>query len=128
MLKLIRTTEFDESTFGVLCLDHRPMWVTLEDAWKNNEQGISCIPKGPYVVRAHNSPHFGRCFKVLDVPNRSDILFHAGNTRNDTKGCILLGLMFGTLGTQAAILSSRSAMAAFLTALKDVKETTLEIV
>jgi hypothetical protein len=64
---------------------------------------------------------------VLDVPNRSDILFHAGNTKNDTRGCILLGLMFGTLGTQAAILSSRSAMAAFLTALKDVKETTLEI-
>lgn len=127
MLKLIRSCEFDESTFGTLCVDGRPMFVTVEDKWRDNQRGISCIPKGTYKIVQHNSPKFGRCFHILDVPGRSEILIHAGNTHRDTSGCILVGLMFGTLGTTAAILSSRSAMAALLTALRGVKETTLEV-
>ena len=128
MLKLVRVAEHDNATLGVMCLDGRPMFVTLEDAWRHNERGRSCIPTGIYEVVAHKSPKFGRCFQVLDVPGRSEILIHAGNTHEDTMGCILLGMMYGTLGTNAAVLSSRAAMASFLTALKDVQRTTLEVV
>lgn len=126
-LTLVRVAQHDNSTFGVLLCANRPMFVTLEDLWRNNERMVSCIPVGTYKVKRHFSPKFGVCFKVEDVPGRSDILIHAGNTHNDTHGCILLGLMFGTLGTTAAILSSKAAMEAFLTALKDVQETTLII-
>lgn len=126
-LRLVRVAQHDNSTFGVLLCANRPMFVTLEDLWRNNERMVSCIPAGTYTVKRHFSPKFGVCFKVEDVPGRSDILIHAGNTHNDTHGCILLGLMFGTLGTTAAILSSKAAMDSFLTALKDVDETTLTI-
>ncbi len=128
MLKLVRVAEHDNATLGVMCLDGRPMFVTLEDAWRNNERSRSCIPVGTYEVVAHKSPKFGRCYLLENVPGRSEILIHAGNTHEDTSGCILLGMMYGTLGTNTAILSSRAAMASFLTALKDVKRTTLEIV
>lgn len=128
MLKLVRVAEYDNATLGVMCLDGRPMFVTLEDAWRNNERSRSCIPVGAYEVIAHKSPKFGRCYLLENVPGRSEILIHSGNTHEDTSGCILLGMMYGTLGTNTAILSSRAAMASFLTALKDVKRTTLEIV
>jgi hypothetical protein len=104
------------------------MFVTLEDKWRNNEKMISCIPKGKYKIQRHQSPHFGECFKVLDVPNRSEILIHAGNTQKDTNGCILLGLMYGTIGTTAAILSSRAAIANFMTEMIKVDEAELEVV
>ena len=67
---------------------------TLELPWKDNKKEISCIPAGTYQVRKHNSPTFGRCFKVHDVPGRSEILIHKGNFNRDTHGCILVGAAF----------------------------------
>lgn len=126
-LKLVRVSEYKDATLGVLCLDARPMFVTLEDRWFDNERQISCIPAGKYKIKIHNSPRFGRVFQVCDVPDRSHILIHAGNTKEDTHGCILLGLMYGTIGTETAILSSRAAFANFMTAMNGISEAELEI-
>lgn len=127
-LRLVRATEYNDATLGVLCLDARPIAVTLEDKWRDNERMVSCIPTGHYKVKRHSSPKFGECFKVLDVPDRSEILIHAGNTHKDTHGCILLGLQFGTIGTEAAILSSRAAVANFMTLMIGVDEAELEVI
>lgn len=126
-LKLVRVSEHKDATLGVLCIDERPVAVTLEDKWRDNEKMVSCIPTGTYKVKAHNSPKFGRCYKVYDVPDRSEILIHAGNTHKDTHGCILLGLMYGTVGTDTAILSSRAAVDNFMTLMLGVSECTLTI-
>ena len=127
-LTVRRITEYQNATYGVLLIDGKPSFVTLEDAWKDNAKQVSCIPTGTYKIVRHKSPKFGKTYKVLDVPDRSDILIHAGNTHEDTQGCILVGLMFGVLGAQTAILSSRTAFEALLNELKDVKEAELEIV
>jgi len=63
----------------------------VEPPWKGNERNVSCIPEGRYEVVRHDSPKFGDVYLVKDVPGRSNILFHAGNYRKDTKGCILPG-------------------------------------
>ena len=127
-LKLVRVSEYKDATLGVLCLDARPMFVTLEDRWFDNERLISCIPAGKYKIRLHDSPKFDRVYQVCDVPERSHILIHAGNTKEDTHGCILLGLMYGTLGTETAILSSRAAFANFMTSMAGIEEAELQIV
>ena len=127
-LKLVRVSEHNDATLGVLCLDARPIAVTLEDKWRDNERMVSCIPTGHYKVKRHISPKFGECFKVIEVPERSEILIHAGNTHKDTHGCILLGLQFGTIGTEAAILSSRAAVANFMTLMIGVDEAELEVI
>jgi Family of unknown function (DUF5675) len=67
---------------------------TLELPYLGNRTLISCIPKGTYEVKKHNSPTFGKCFKLFDVPGRTDILIHKGNFNKDTKGCILVGKDF----------------------------------
>lgn len=127
-LKLVRVTEHKDATLGVLCIDDRPMFVTLEDKWRDNEKQVSCIPKGKYELIAHSSPKFGRTFQVMNVPDRDAILIHAGNTHKDTHGCILLGLMYGLLGTDSAILSSRAAMEQFMQLMASDSKATLEIV
>jgi hypothetical protein len=103
------------------------MFVTLEDRWFDNEKQISCIPAGKYKIRLHDSPKFGKVYQVCDVPDRSHILIHAGNTKEDTHGCILLGLMYGTLGTETAVISSRAAFANFMTSMIGVEQAELEI-
>ena len=127
-LKLVRVTEHKDATLGVLCIDDRPVFVTLEDKWRDNERQVSCIPKGKYEIIAHSSPKFGRTFQVMNVPDRDAILIHAGNTHKDTHGCILLGLMYGLLGTDSAILSSRAAMEQFMQLMASDSKATLEII
>jgi len=127
-LKLVRVSEYKDATLGVLCLDARPMFVTLEDRWFDNEKQLSCIPAGKYKIKRHDSPKFGKVYLVCDVPNRSHILIHAGNTKEDTHGCILLGMMYGLLGTNVAVLSSRAAFEQFMLAMNNEEEATLEIV
>lgn len=91
-LILTRRILTNTSIIGELCLpDTLHRWYTLELPWHDNQTNISCIPEGTYKVQIHNSPRFGNCLKVLNVPNRTDILIHSGNTDKDTKGCILIG-------------------------------------
>jgi hypothetical protein len=94
-LLLIRDTFTDISTLGVLFVNGERMCDTLELPWKNNQKSISCIPAGEYSVRlrparqsaTRNYLHL----LVQDVKDRSYILFHKGNTAEDTRGCVLVG-------------------------------------
>lgn len=76
---------------------------TLELPDLGNRQNISCIPEGHYDVVDRNSPKYGQCLHVTEVPNRSYILFHYGNYagsinpktgHSDIRGCILVGEKF----------------------------------
>lgn len=69
---------------------------TLELAWKDNQQSVSCIPKGQYRAEPRHTQKFGDHFhvKALDgdeVHGRSHILIHQGNFHTQIEGCILVG-------------------------------------
>lgn len=56
------------------------------------------IPTGIYSLRWHNSRRFSAKLPLLfnqQVPMDRYILIHAGNTANDTEGCILPGCTRG---------------------------------
>lgn len=127
-LRLVRVTEHNNATMGVLCIDGSPEVVTLEDAWRDNEKQISCIPVGRYKLKLHRSPRFGLTYIVQDVPERSQILIHAGNTHKDTHGCILVGLQFGKSGSESAILASRSAFLKFMELMGNTPEAELIVI
>jgi hypothetical protein len=82
----------------------------MELPWRNNERNISCIPTGKYKMVLHKSSRFGNCFWVQNVPGRDEILIHHGNTERDTEGCILVGIRFGSILGENAVLNSREAM------------------
>ena len=90
-VSLKRNSSSGSETLGELSLENGSVLHTLELPWKNNRRNISCIPLGTYEVIGHVSPKFGKCYWVKDVPGRSEILFHVGNSPKDSRGCILVG-------------------------------------
>lgn len=96
------------------------IWV-LELPNKNNQKWISCIPSGLYNVIPWNSPNFGKCFKITEVKDRTDILIHVGNfagSKNpktgteDTHGCQLPGFSIDDFDKDGhvEVTSSRKCM------------------
>ncbi|NJB68517.1 hypothetical protein GGQ74_002190 [Desulfobaculum xiamenense] len=126
-LRLERLEDGVAGTFGVLVMDGRVCGVTLEPPDRGNRRDVSCIPVGRYACRGRVSARFGETFEVLDVPGRSDILFHAGNTLADTHGCILLGERMGVVGGVRGIIGSRRSVAAFRHMLTGVIAFTLDV-
>lgn len=90
-LHLYRVRQDSAGTFGVIVADNQMLCVTCEDPWNNNRRNISCIPAGVYKCVKRISAKYKHHWHVLDVPNRSLILIHNGNTIADTEGCILVG-------------------------------------
>lgn len=91
---------------------------TLERPWKNNQSGISCIPKGTYKVKWTFSPRFLRfTYEVQAVPKRSGIRFHVGNFFFNVEGCVLLGKGYTDLNKdgQQDIINSTVTIKAFET-------------
>lgn len=67
----------------------------LEDQVRQGPKvyGQTAIPAGRYEIRMVRSPRFARDLpRLLNVPGFEGILIHAGNTRQDTEGCLLPGL------------------------------------
>jgi len=93
-IELVRVGQSNRGTFGVLRQQEIPFALTLERPWVDNQANISCIPAGSYTCQRIRSPKFGDTFEVMNVPNRSHVLFHKGNTIDDTHGCILVAEEF----------------------------------
>lgn len=127
-LRLVRVGEADGATFGVLLVNGKPEFVTLEEPWRDNQRSISCIPTGAYIVKPVKSPRFGNTYEVTKVPDRSHILFHSGNTVADTEGCILLGLQYGKIDGKSAIVRSKDAFGLFINNLLGQKDIVLEVI
>ena len=89
MVISITRTYFPEGTNGKLECDGKLICKTIELPWKMNETKVSCIPEGKYFIRKRYSRKFQWHLEVLDVRNRSLILFHpANNALKELNGCI----------------------------------------
>ena len=116
-VKLVRTVATSEGTKGRLYVPGIAVaYHTMENPWLQNKRKDSCIPLGTYICRPVDSPRFGKTIEVTNVPDRSHILFHAGNSPDDTDGCILIG-MNGSPSNTMWIGSSKPAVAEFLSLL-----------
>jgi hypothetical protein len=96
----------EDGTFGILNVEDRFVCVTLEPPWKDNQRNVSCIPTGEYEVKPFISRRYGKTYKIMNVPNRTGILFHRGNYVKDTKGCILLGIFRAIHENKEGVFSS----------------------
>ncbi len=114
VIEIIRVESTITGTFGILTIQKQAFCVTLELPDRLNQANASAIPALQYLCRKVISPKFGKTYQVLDVPDRSHILFHGGNTIHHTRGCILLGEHFGKLKGDRAILNSGKTFKKFI--------------
>ena len=54
------------------------------------ENNLYKIPAGRFDLYAKYSPTFKKNKVYIEVPGRSNIMFHGGNAAADTKGCIIV--------------------------------------
>jgi len=113
IVELIRLEESEKGTVGVLKVDKEVFCFTLEPPDILNRQSISSIPAQQYICRRHKSEKYNT-FQVMNVPDRTNILFHPGNTVSDTAGCILLGSEIGKLKGDRAVLNSGITFKGFM--------------
>jgi len=98
---------------------------TLELPYLNNQKSISCIPPDTYEVRKIIRPNGNIAFEVMNVPGRTNILFHSGNYASgvnvDTEGCILPGMRFADINADGEldVVQSVRAMELLYDALPD---------
>jgi hypothetical protein len=92
-------------TVGRLAVDGMYLCDTIEDIVRDlNKDGdlddtgegkipkYTAIPFGRYRVLVTRSPKFKRDLpEILDVHNFTSIRMHAGNSADDTEGCVLVG-------------------------------------
>lgn len=98
-LELHRTSSTPIRALGRLLVDGEPQCYTLEDPVRelgpNGEGKVpheTAIPAGTYEVDITFSQRFQKEMPILlNVPFFTGIRIHAGNTAEDTWGCILVG-------------------------------------
>ena len=89
MVLQLSRTYFPDGTNGKLECEGKLICNTIELPWKNNETKVSCIPEGKYFIRKRYSRKFQWHLEVIDVKDRSLILFHpANNAMKELNGCI----------------------------------------
>lgn len=115
---LTRGSHLSQATIGVLEVErpygisaHAPIF-TLENP-KRETSKDDRIPAGTYQCVPFSGKKYKNVYHVLNVPNRSAILIHWGNTEKDTEGCILLGNRVGEINGLPAVLDSKKCFARF---------------
>ena len=124
-LKLTRLEYTDKQTIGAMQVIEGnnvlfSCW-TLELADLNNKARVSCIPSGNYKVKKRISVKHKEHFHILDVPNRTYILIHAGNYHSDILGCVIVGSNFKDINHDgyADVVNSKSTLKKLLAILPD---------
>ena len=101
MLLLRRYME--DHTMGKFVLPEGDLCYCLERPWLDNKNNISCIPEGTYVFKRDKTGRH-QWYACDNVPNRTNIEVHIGNTIADSEGCLLpcLSLSNGFGGSSRA--------------------------
>lgn len=115
--QLIRGPSTDQGTTGLFHTEGFQC-KTIELPWRENAKNISCVPAGVYSCEPYISSKFGSCYRLQDVPGRTDILIHSGNFagnvdlgyKTDSAGCIMPGMSFAMLAGQTVVVSSKQAL------------------
>ena len=111
-----------DTTFVLQCDTLEPQWRDLKTQQK--VKGQTAIPEGEYKIVMAPSAKFGKNMPyLLDVPQFEGIMIHPGNTVDDTKGCILVGVKSGT-----GLLVSRATFEKIMKILNSEDDNTIEII
>ncbi|MDR2609186.1 MAG: DUF5675 family protein [Rickettsiales bacterium] len=91
------------------------------------ENAFRAIPEGQWDIVNTYSPRFDREMFEINVPDRTGIRIHAGNTYADSSGCILLGESYIDRKTDYFIFNSQLSVDKFEKITEGVKVGKIEI-
>jgi len=124
-ITVIRRYKKEDYTIGDLYIDGKWLCNTLEDPvrilneYEDKVYGKTAIPEGVYQVKLTYSPRFKKILpEVLNVQFFKGIRIHAGNTADDSEGCILVG----ENKAKGKVLNSRKTLEMLMKILKSASD------
>lgn len=97
-IELIRIRTAQTGTDSKLLINGKLICFAIELNWHNNQKNISCIPNGEYRLKKYSSLRHPSTFEIVNIPNRSKILFHTANkAETELQGCIAPVSSFGLI-------------------------------
>lgn len=129
-LTLLRKTEINNTVLGELHINDKFFCYTLEDKIRTVKiKHQTCIPSGTYKIVMTLSQRFKTILPLLlNVPNFEGIRIHAGNTTEDTSGCLLVGTAINGETLLHSKVALQELMAKIKTAIKAKDEVTIKVV
>lgn len=104
----------ERATLGMLSImgePHDPIF-TLENPLRTTVID-NRIPAGQYICAPYSGTIHKDVYIIQNIPGRTAILIHPGNTEKDTEGCVLVGLSASCENNEPVIEGSRKAMEYF---------------
>jgi hypothetical protein len=128
-ITLFRKTEINNTVLGELHVNGKFFCYTLEDKIRDVKiKHQTCIPPGNYKILLTLSQRFKTILPILlNVPNFEGIRIHAGNTIEDTSGCILVGTAIANDKLLHSKVALQELMAKIKTAVKNKEVISIEV-
>lgn len=101
-----------------------PFAVTVER--DHNDPDYKPIEPGRYKCVRYSSEKYPNTWEIL-VPGHTKVLFHWGNTENDSQMCIILGEQFENILGKDGVAQSKKAFNEFMEITKGMNEFTFSI-
>lgn len=128
---IIERVYLPTETLGSLYVDGQLICKTMELPWKDNRNGVSCIPEGSYpvtkeppipkddVMGRHERKYWH--FRLHDTGKRQGILIHLITFVKDLRGCVGVGDKFADLNKDGVpdMVGSTKALQALIDLLPD---------
>lgn len=134
MVELLRVkVPSGDPQYGIIRVNGRFCCLSLERPWLSNLPNVSCIPTGDYVClkvkdkTTQGGMKIDVTYEVQNVPNRSGILFHTGNSIRDTHGCIIPGLSLDFNDMEPLLLGSKDGFKRFIRFTQDIDRFDLSV-
>lgn len=103
---------------------------SIELPWRDNLNGVSCVPADSYEIVLEWSPAFKmHLWELKGVPGRSETKIHAVNFVKDLRGCIGPGEAFKDLDKDGVydLVSSKKALSTIHAAMGSTKRSLIHI-
>ncbi len=131
MITVLRYPSEADWTLSEFYINDKLYGFGIEDEYRSMKvHGETRIPNGTYEMVLTASPKFSKYYytnssgvlnklqtptfntlhnliTLKNVPNFSRVLWHWGNTDDDTEGCYIVGSKLGVVGAQKAVLESK---------------------
>jgi len=136
-IEVKRITKLPKVTLGELYVNGSFECYTLEDTvrevkgapvetWKIPH--VTAIPAGTYNVVISMSTRFKKLLpEIQNVPGYSGVRIHAGNTTEDTDGCIIVGKIKKVVSLGSSVIALTSLQSKIQSALDRGETVTLTI-
>ena len=113
-----------DGSIGALLINNEVLcWTLTPDSFDEKYH----LSLGKYEYKRFRGTKFKDTFEII-VPGHTEVLFHNGNTEENTKGCVLLGMKTGEIGGKRAVLDSIDAFDKFMRIMGVTQEGILEVI